>query len=65
MSEPHSDPDTWAAAASAWSEEFFSIRVLQCDSLPHLRAAVEYEATHECRRGRIQRLNERIETVKP
>jgi hypothetical protein len=64
MSEPHTQPETWAEAASEWGEQFFAIRVTQCSSLNHLRAAVKYEAEHKARTDRIKRLNKQIERQK-
>lgn len=65
MTEPNSPPEVWGNASTAWSDEFHAIRVLQCLSLPHLRAAAKAEAESHARKERIKRINERVEQVKP
>jgi hypothetical protein len=60
MSDPHSTPKTWSKAASAWSDEFFKIRVYQCQSIPHLKRALEYEKANENRGNRLSTLTEQL-----
>lgn len=60
MSDPHTTPETWSEAASAWSDEFFKIRVYQCKSIPHLKRALEYEKQNENRGERLSTLSKQL-----
>lgn len=62
MTSGHLPPEQWAGAAAAWTDEFFAIRVTQCDDTDRLRAAATHEVERdgETRTDRIARINTRI-----
>lgn len=63
MSEPHSTPKTWAKACGGWTHEFFMMRVFQCDSIKHLKRAIEYEKQHSNRGDRLTTLSDQLHTT--
>lgn len=61
MSEPHTKPETWAQASGGWTIEFFKMRVLQTKSIPHLKAALEYEKETRNRGDRLTTLSSQLD----
>ena len=63
MSEPNTKPETWSEAATGWSEQFFKIRVYQCDSIEHLKRGVDYEKAHKNRGERLSVLTDQLRST--
>lgn len=62
--KPASPPKSWAKGLSGMTPEAFEQRVSACYSMPHLYAAVRYEAEHKGRHDRIATLNKRLAEVR-
>jgi hypothetical protein len=63
---PELNPRDWALSTAARDDGRFDYRVQRCDSVKHLRAAVQREAErmYPTRQERIAAINQRIEEVR-